>query len=560
MTRIHGSFCLCFFGAMIAPLPLCAQVNVAGDGEWRAFLPAATKDDTPNRNQVNVEAPQLVRSEAAVVPPESLPDNASEGIRVGSVLIETDSSVNHNIFEKVIEPYLGSNASGEDLAKLAQQIAEIARSEGMVLANAYVPEQQIELGIVRIKLDAGSIDKVRIEGSTNKALQRLLEPLVGKLVLKHELERRLMLANNIPEIVVKQTELINENGARVMIVRVQQRKKTNGQIVVDNFGSNKIGPLRARLSVEAVALFEDSDSLNVTFRTNPAEPQELLAASVVYGVGLGTNGTRAEVATAWSDSNIDPSAGFGKRNAGSRYASLAVNHPVYRSRNANLWAEGQFEYLKVNQDSFGALLQSDTVVTLSVGLSSSYRLGNGWLRTGAQLRQGLGIFGANGPLDPFSSRADADGTFTLARAWANWSGYAVGNMTLRMAVSGQYSADPLLSSEEMGLGGAYTGRAFDFYERSGDNGILALAELGYEYSNSKSWIRRLQPYVFVDGGYVGNFRSGYGTGTLVSAGTGIRAGLGIFDLQVEAAAPVYTSGAIYSSDDSRVNLQLGLDF
>ena len=34
----------------------------------------------------------------------------------------------------------------------------------------------------------------------------------------------------------------------------------------------------------------------------------------------------------------------------------------------------------------------------------------------------------------------------------------------------------------------------------------------------------------------------------------------MFDLQVEAAAPVYTSGAISSSDDPRVNVQLGLDF
>lgn len=560
MMRFSGSYYFAIGGALLAPAQLCAQVNGAADGEWRAFLPAATKDDKPDRNEVNVEAPQLIRSEAANIPQQPLPANSGDGIRVGSVLIETDSSVNHNMFEKVIEPYLGSSATSEDLAKLAQEIAELARSQGMVLANAYVPEQQIELGIVRIKLDSGSIDKVRIEGSSNKALYQLLEPLVGQTVMQHELERRLMLANNIPQIIVRQTELVNENGARVLVVRVQQRKKTSGQFVVDNFGSNKIGPLRARLSVEAVALLDDSDSLNVTFRTNPTEPQELLAASVLYGVGLGSNGTRAEIATAWSDSNIDPSSGFGKRNAGSRYASFAVNHPVYRSRTSNLWAEGQFEYLKVDQDSFGAVLQSDTVVTLSVGLSSSYRLGNGWLRTGAQLRQGLGIFGANGPLDPFSSRADADGTFTLARAWANWSGYAVGDMTLRIAVSGQYSADPLLSSEEMGLGGAYTGRAFDFYERSGDNGILALAELGYEYSNTKSWIRRLQPYVFVDGGYVGNFRNGYGTGTLVSAGTGIRAGLGIFDLQVEAAAPVYTSGAIYSSDDSRVNLQLGLDF
>jgi hemolysin activation/secretion protein len=560
MTRFHCSFYLALGSIMFAPAPLCAQVNALGEGEWRPFLPAATKDNRPDRNEVNVEAPQLIRTENAIAPQEPISVKSGEGIRVGSVLIETDSSVNHSMFEKVIEPYLGSSATSEDLAKLAQEIAQIARSQGMVLANAYVPEQQIELGIVRIKLDAGSIDKVRIEGSSNKALRQLLEPLVGQTVMQHELERRLMLANNVPQIIVKQTELINEGGARVLVVRVQQRKKTSGQFVIDNFGSNKIGPLRARLSVEAVALLEDSDSLNVTFRTNPAEPQELLAASVLYGVGLGTNGTRAEIATAWSDSNIDPSSGFGKRNAGSRYASLSVNHPVYRSRTANLWAEGQFEYLKVDQDSFGAVLQSDTVVTLSVGLSSSYRLGKGWLRTGAQLRQGLGIFGANGAADPFSSRADADGTFTLARAWANWSGYVAGNMTLRMAVSGQYSADSLLSSEEMGLGGAYTGRAFDFYERSGDNGVLALAELGYEYTKSRSWFRRLQPYVFIDGGHVSNFRNGYGTGTLVSAGTGIRAGLGMFDVQVEAAAPVYTSGAIFSTDDPRVNLQLGLDF
>lgn len=560
MTRLCGLLYFTFGGAMLASAPVCAQANGAGEGEWRAFLPSATKDDSPNRNEVNVDAPELIGTDALSISEEPIPDNSREAIRVGSVLIETASSVNHSMFEKVIEPYLGSNVTSEDLAKLAQQIAEIARSQGMVLANAYVPEQQIELGIVRIKLDAGAIDQLRIEGSSNKALRKLLEPLIGQTVMQHELERRLMLANNIPQIIVKQTELITENGSRILLVRVQHRKDTSGRAVVDNFGSDRIGPLRARLSVEAVAILEDSDSLNVTFRTNPAEPQELLAASVVYGVGVGTNGTRAEIATAWSDSNIDPSFGFGKRDAGSRYASLAINHPVYRSRTSNLWAEGQFEYLKIDQDSFGAVLQSDTVVTLSVGLSSSYRLGNGWLRTGAQLRRGLGVFGANGPTDPFSSRDDADGTFTLARAWANWSGKVAGNMTLRMAVSGQLSADPLLSSEEMGLGGAYTGRAFDFYERSGDSGVLALAEIGYEYSKPKSWIRRIQPYVFIDGGYVSNFRNGYGTGSLISAGTGIRAELGLIDVQIETAAPVYASGAIYNSDDPRINLQLGLDF
>lgn len=159
----------------------------------------------------------------------------------------------------------------------------------------------------------------------------------------------------------------------------------------------------------------------------------------------------------------------------------------------------------------------------------------------ALLAAKVGVFGANQQGDPLSSRFDADGRFTSARAWASWSGKPVGDVTLRMAVSGQLASEPLLSSEETGLGGAYVGRAFEFYERSGDQGILALAELGYEFSKPVSWIKRLQPYDFVDGGHVSNLRGDFGGGTLISAGGGVRADVGKFGLQLEAAYPIHTS-------------------
>lgn len=218
------------------------------------------------------------------------------------------------------------------------------------------------------------------------------------------------------------------------------------------------------------------------------------------------------------------------------------------------------EYLKVEQESLGAILQSDTVVTLSVGLSSSLKVANGWLRAGTQLRQGLGVLGANRQGDPLSSRFDGDGQFTSTRAWASWSGKPVGDVTLRMAVSGQLASESLLSTEEKGLGGTYVGRAFEFYDRSGDQGVLALAEIGYEFSKPFSWIKRLQPYAFFDGGYVANLRGGFGGGTLISAGGGFRADVGKFGLQLETAVAIHTSNSSTTSTEPEINFQLGFDF
>jgi hemolysin activation/secretion protein len=545
---------------ILAASPVHAQSNGVQDNEWRVFLPSPTTTEASRTSPPDVALPTLTRND---LPPDDRQQNQEAGsqrIRIGSVLIEATAPINHAMFDQAIEPFLGTDASNQDLAKLAQEIAEVARSAGMMLADTHVPPQQVEMGIVKIVLTVGQIDEVRVEGSSNRALRDLLEPLVGKAVMQADLERRLMLAGNIPRINVRRTEIVNDGGRRILLVHVKERDAISGQLSLDNFGSSSIGPVRARLSAEAVALLDDSDYLNVTIRTNPADPKEFVAGSSVYGIGLNDNGTRAEIAAAWSKSDVDPRFGFGRRDGESRYASLAINHPLRRSRTSNLWVEGQFEYLKIEQQSFGAILQNDTVVTASVGVSSSLKTGNGWLRTGVQLRQGLGILGANQPGDPFASRFDADGQFTSARAWANWSGKPVAEMTLRIAVSGQVASEPLLSSEEMGLGGAYTGRAFDFFDRSGDQGVLALVEAGYEFSKPVSWIKRLQPYAFVDGGYVDNLRAGYGSGTLISAGGGVRADIGAVNMQIETAVPLHESGSPDNDSAPKLNLQLGVNF
>lgn len=545
---------------LLLTVPAQAQQVISQEGEWTEFRPATKNDISKPLTASEFEPPLLVGKIDFSRDTEAVFETQRSSVRVGSVLVQTTATIDHAMFEKAIEPFLGQELDSDELAKLVQQITEIARSNGMILADAHIPPQKVELGIVKIVLNVGSIDEIRIEGSANKALKSLLDPLVGQTTVRGELERRLMLANNIPQIIVRKTELIKEEGRQILLVSVEEKPKAKGRLVLDNFGSQRIGPIRARLKVEAVALLDDSDYLDATFRTNPVDPGEMVAASSVYGIGIGNNGTRAEIAVAWSKSNIDPRNGFDGRGGRSRYASLSLSHPVVRSRTANLWLEGQFEYLKIDQKSLGALLQSDTVVTMNAGLSASKRLGAGWLRSGAQIRQGFGVFGASGATGPYSSRFDADGRFTSAKAWVNWAGKVADDLTLRVAVSGQLASEPLLSAEEIGLGGSYSGRAFEYYEKSGDQGVAAFVEIGHELSQPLNWLDRLQPYVFLDGGYVDNLNGGFGGGTLVSSGGGIRAEIGKLDLQFETALPLHQSSVGGVQSSPQFNVQVGMEF
>lgn len=527
------------------------------EGEWRALLPDNATGDRPETsdNGTPDAAPLEIGTRSGVISATG----EEPAIRLGSVLVDADRKIDHAIFDAAIEPHLGKLVSQEELSKLAQEIADVARANGMILASAHIPEQKVELGILRIVLEVGVIDEVRIEGSDNRALRRLFAPLAGETVLKGDIERKLMLARDIPGVNIRQTQLVSEDGRQILLVKVEDRKKLRGRLAVDNFGSDFVGPLRARLSVEAVSLLDDSDYANVTFRANPADPRELVAASMTYGVGLDANGTKVELSGAWSNSEFGRSnvAGWTGRSG---YASVSISHPLRRSRTSNLWIDGQLEYLTVDQQAFGAILQSDTVVTLSTGLSASFRTASGWLRAGTQLRQGLGILGATGAYDPLASRFNADGRFTSARMWASWSADVAKDVTVRVAVNGQMASEPLLSSEEMGLGGSFSGRAFNFYERSGDRGVQGYAEIGYAISNPARWLKRLQPYVFVDGGCVDELGIGWGGGSLASAGGGIRGVLGPIDVQLETAIPLISSGQWSSSGDPRVNFQLGVDF
>lgn len=460
-------------------------------------------------------------------------------------------------FADIAERYAGQSLDKSGLQGMARAVADRARDRGYIFASAAISPQQIDAGIVTVSLDEGAIDTVRITGTDNSRVERLLNALIGEAVRRETVERQILLAEDVPGIEIVRTRFVRDQGRGVLIVEARE-DGARGSVTLDNFGPDAFGPVRLRIETDLTGLLSDSDMLTTYSIVTPSEPSELGYVSVRYAVFAG-DVQLALTAAAGRTRNIDRARGF--RSAGrSRSIAASAALPIARSRNTSFWINGEIAYLNVEQRDLGLSDQRDDLVTLTLSGNGNLALAGGRLYGGLSFTQGLGIFGANRAGNPASSRGDGSGVFTKAQAWLNWVGTIAGPYAMRLAANGQIASHPLLASQEVGLGGPGFGRGFDFSERFGDQGILGLVELRRNFEQPAGWLDSAQLYGFADGGYIDNLRDGIGDGTLVSAGGGIRAGVGQMELGVEVAVPINVERLEPGDKSPKVNLSVSYSF
>ena len=94
------------------------------------------------------------------------------------------------------------------------------------------------------------------------------------------------------------------------------------------------------------------------------------------------------------------------------------------------------------------------------------------------------------------------------------------NLNLLVAAAGQYAFNPLLSSEEFGLGGPEFLRAFDPSEQVGDDGLAGRIELQYLFGINWRYLQAIQVYGFGDAGEIWNNNAEAGEEDSKGAGVG----------------------------------------
>lgn len=544
--------------------PILAAAVSAVSPALAAAQPSPVDQADPSLVREQLDEPEQRPSREAApvsVQPRTRGPGLAGQVTPGAIHVEGATALGPADFAPAIEPYLGRPLGPDELRALIRDVAEVARRAGFGLAAAWIPRQSVVAGLLTVRIDEGRIDGLDVSGPARAMVEpRLAGIATGRPIRTTELERRLLLAGDLPGVSLGRARVDRRAGRNILVVAADI-DRVRGRASIDNSGSGPVGPVRARAGVDFNSIAIPGDRLNLGGVITPAQPREFQYAEASYTVPVGRDGIEASVAAYAGHS--DPGGSLrGLDVAGlSLQAEARLSYPLLRSRAASLWGGVAFSVRDSMLDRMGARVRDDRIVTASASLSGNARLAGGRLRVRLSYVQGLDLLNMTMRGDPLASRPDGGGAFSKVEFWTNYERPLGGGFGIDLRGAGQLASRPLLASEEFGLGGRQFLRGFDYWEAAGDEGAAASAELRYDIAGGLPRpLRRLQLYAYADAGRVTNLRGGFGGGSLASAGGGVRAWLREgFEAGLELGLPL-TDGLYDDDPDPRFSFTFGSRF
>lgn len=420
-----------------------------------------------------------------------------------------------------LTPFLNRPIALDELKDVVNAIVTELRRRGYIFASARIPPQSVDSGRLTIAVDEGRIDGVTIDGYDQAFVRRILDRLAnGQPVTRARLERQLLLANDGTGIYVGRSSYEMSAGQALLNVKVE-RDPVVAQVTVDNWGSQFVGPVRARAAVRFGGVFDGMDALAVSLSTVPLSPREYGYGRVGYTRRLNTNGLEASVSASVGETRPGASLRARETAGSSRSVSSGVSQAILRRRSGSLWADLGLTVRSSSQDQFGLTVRDDRFTNLTADLYGSAAVGDARVRGRVTVTKGVGLFDATRQGDPLASRSDGDARFTTLFAASSVTVPVMPRVEVQLAGEGQLASRPLLSSEEFGVGGANIGRGYDYSERLGDEGVAGLAQVRYALPDPFGWVDELSLSTFVDGGVTRDKGVRRFDGSIASAGFGV---------------------------------------
>ena len=515
-----------------AAAPLWAQQGSGSGQVEQSTRPRADVDKHLNQEPptINVQdRPELKRQ-----------DDSKVHFKLKALKITGNVSFGTEELHALVADLEGKEVSLADVRAAALKITMHYRSKGYGLSWAYIPEQRIADGDVEIAVIEARIDRILVQGNTHYNTDFILDHVVG--VQEQEsfdldtLERGLLSLNEYPGLSV--SAKLSPGGApgtSDLYLAVHDKYPINVSMDWDNFGAEEVAENRIGLTVEAFNLFELGHWISIRGIEGFGDG-ELQYISGSYnipfanGMKLSVYGSNYNYEAAGTLVNFDP-VGDGVT------FGVTASYPIIKTVAFTFSPEIGYEHKNLTQELFGIQTSDDRIRALSVGaraeLSDDW---NGrWLGS-AFLRFGLdGFAGGLESDDPDASRLGAGGDFTRF----NITVYRLQKLLSWVHVIGrfsyQYSADPLVVSEQMSLGGPDSVRGYPSFEVMGDRGYNAsieariklpfLDEIWDPFNPQRTLIDMVQLAVFADVGEAELEQPGLGeedSVRLSGAGVGLR--------------------------------------
>ncbi len=454
------------------------------------LLPGLLLVATSSLVNFNLVAEEQKSSPASPVQSPSL---AISGFEIkGNTLLQAE------FIDTTLEPFTGEGRGFADIQFAMEALKAAYRNQGFSTVQVYVPEQEIQNGVIALNVIEGGIRQVKVKGNNHHDEANILASLpaleAGKVPNAREISENLQLVNQNPSKTVDVVLSVESAEQEIdALVTVTDHDPLSFTLSADNTGSDETGKWRVSAGIRHDNLFNKDHSLSFNYTTSPEHPERVKQYSLSYRLPLYDLGDSVDFLVAKSDvSSGTNDTVFGPLNfsgKGDIYA-MYYNHNFERQGEYSSSLTAGFDWRQYDNEC--------TVLGVSCGSSSadvtSRPLGLTYSGThaspGQQISFTLGylhnIPGGSGGGDEnyraarpnnVIANAGASADYDLIRYRLDWLRILPQEWQLHVGLKGQYTSDALIPGEQIGLAGVWGVRGFKEREVARDRGYNVTLEL-----------------------------------------------------------------------------------
>ena len=476
LSKLPGAL---LYAAAVALLPTLSALAQTVPPSAEAPLMTSPIPRVMSPEQPEVMPPPARPSEGPVAAPEGGPVHVDE-LRIEGVTVYDQAALQAQFAGAV-----GPAVPRAQLDEIVRGLQTRYREDGYILT---VVRGQFERASGRIvfviRAVEGYISAVKLDGDIGPAgdlVYRMLKKLTEKRPINNsDLERYLLLANDIPGVTVKAVlrPPSGDPGA-VELVAQLSRKMLNGFLTYDNRGSKEAGPHEMLISGSTNSFTSVGEQLQaMLFSTFN---REQIFGQVNGDMFLGADGLHLH--TYFGNGNNQPG---GILAATGYNGDLAIGggelaYPLIRSRRFNWTLNADLDAYdsNISLSSFGnTTLSASHLLMGRVGTYVDFQdalLADFPAATSLHLKASHGLLGISNTRPGNNVHFDKV-SGDLTRVQNLWKLGDVGT-ALKLSIGGQYANEILPTSEKYYLGGTQFGRGFFNGEVTGDRAMGSTVEL-----------------------------------------------------------------------------------
>lgn len=475
-SLVRGITCksklLCLGWGTAVPVLLAfapAQASVSLKMLAQTPIPANPLPSQPEPPSVPLPAPA-----PPPVSPPAAPETAPVRIPVQQVEVVGSTVFNEEDFAPIVQPVQGKALTLEELRQVADQITQLYLNQGYLTSRAVLVDQQIQNGVVQIRVIEGSLEAIEIEGTrrVNPAYIRSRIELGSDTPLNQsnlENQLRLLRVDPLFDVVEASLRAGSGLGRSILTVRVTEAQDWIFDVSADNFSPPSVGSERVGLIAGQRNLTGNGDSLTAAYFRSTTGGSNVFEFN--YQIPL--NSLQGTLALRYSPSNFEVTQGqleeFSDLNVqgNANLYEVSFRQPLIRSPREEFALSVGFTH-RTGQTFLNEFLTDDnTTSVFTFGQDYVRRdLRGAWAGRSA-FNLGTGLLNA-------TTNAEPNGLFL------SWLGQFQrvqilnpGNLLVAQ-LDVQLTPDPLLPVQQFAIGGGQSIRGFRQNARLGDNGISTL--------------------------------------------------------------------------------------